>query len=243
MTHTYDIVGMYCAICVQKITEALQRVDGVLNAHVTLSPPRAVVQMQRHIPYSELNDTLNQVGAYRLTEQGSSVESLASTDTMEADDTSFSPLILTLAYLTGTVALVAWTTRDFTLHSLMTWFMGGFFLIFSFFKLLDLHGFVGAYRSYDIIAKASPTWAYAYPFVELALGVGYVANWNPTILNSATLVVMLIGSIGVLRALFRRIAIRCACLGMVLKLPMTKVTLIEDLGMAVMAAIMLVIAR
>lgn len=243
MTHTYEIAGMHCASCVQRITEALQRVEGVLKAHVTLSPPRAVVQMQRHIPFSELNDTLNQVGAYRLTEQGSSVESLASTATTEADDTSFFPLILILAYLTGTVALVAWTTRDFTLHSLMTWFMGGFFLIFSFFKLLDLNGFVGAYRSYDIVAKASPTWAYSYPFVELALGVGYIANWNPAILNSVTLVVMLIGSIGVLRALFRRIAIRCACLGTVLKLPMTKVTLVEDLGMAVMAAIMLVIAR
>jgi len=93
------------------------------------------------------------------------------------------------------------------------------------------------------VAKSFPVWGYAYPFVELALGVGYVLNWNPLALNTITLLVMLIGSVGVLRALLRRTAIRCACLGTVLKLPMTKVTLLEDLGMAGMAAAMLTIAR
>lgn len=243
MTHTYDIAGMHCANCVQKITDALQRVDGVLKAQVTLSPPQAVVEMQHHVSDSRLNDALRQAGPYRLAGEQSSAEDASATVGGETDDTSIFPLVLIVAYLIGTIALIAWTTRDFTLHSLMTWFMGGFFLVFSFFKLLDLNGFVDAYRSYDILAKASPAWAYAYPFIELALGVGYVANWNPVILNSVTLIVMLIGSIGVLRALLRRSAIRCACLGTALKLPMTTVTLMEDLGMAAMAAVMLVISR
>jgi len=38
---------------------------------------------------------------------------------------------------------------------------------------------------------------------------------------------------------FKR-AIRCACLGPVLKLPMTKVTLVEDLGMAAMLVLLTV---
>jgi hypothetical protein len=54
-----------------------------------------------------------------------------------------------------------------------------------------------------------------------------------------TLILMLIGSIGVLRALLDNRAIRCACLGTALNLPMTTVTLVEDLGMAAMAAAML----
>lgn len=243
MTHMYDIIGMHCANCVQRITDALQRVDGVLKAHVTLSPSRAVVETRHHVPDAELNDALGQAGAYRLAGEHTSTEGLPAVGDAWKDDTSIFPLVLIVAYLVGTVTLIAWTTRDSSLHSLMTWFMGGFFLIFSFFKLLDLNGFVNAYRLYDILAKASPTWAYVYPFVELALGVGYVANWNSAILNSVTLVLMLIGSIGVLRALLRRSTIRCACLGTALKLPMTKVTLIEDLGMAAMAAIMLVISR
>ncbi len=243
MTHTYDIIGMHCANCVQRITDAIQRVDGVLKAHVTLAPPRAVVEMRHHVSDSELNDALKQAGAYRLAGEQTSAEGLSATVDAGARDTSIFPLVLIVAYLVGTVTLIGWTTRDFSLHSLMTWFMGGFFLVFSFFKLLDLNGFVEAYRSYDVLAKASPAWAYAYPFVELALGVGYVANWNPAVLNSITLILMLIGSIGVLRALLRRSAIRCACLGTALKLPMTTVTLMEDLGMAAMAAFMLVISR
>jgi hypothetical protein len=118
--------------------------------------------------------------------------------------------------------------------------MAGFFLVFSFFKLLNLRGFSEAYQSYDVVARVWPSWGYIYPFLELALGVSYLANWNPIITNLATLGLMLVGAIGVFRTLWDGKAIRCACLGTVLNLPMTKVTLIEDLGMAAMAILMLV---
>jgi hypothetical protein len=64
-----------------------------------------------------------------------------------------------------------------------------------------LRGFVDAYRSYDLVARAVPTWGWAYPFVELALGVAYLLNFQPRLTNWATLVVMLVGAVGVLRAL------------------------------------------
>ena len=57
--------------------------------------------------------------------------------------------------------------------------------------------------------------------------------------NIITLVLMLVGAAGVLNALLNKQAIRCACLGTALNLPMTKVTLVEDLTMAVMAGVML----
>jgi hypothetical protein len=59
--------------------------------------------------------------------------------------------------------------------------------------------------------------------------------------NSVTLVLMLVGAAGVLKALLDKRAIRCACLGTALNLPMTTVTLVEDLTMAAMAAGMLVL--
>ncbi|HYF54378.1 MAG TPA: MauE/DoxX family redox-associated membrane protein, partial [Salinarimonas sp.] len=122
---------------------------------------------------------------------------------------------------------------------LMLDFMAGFFLVFSFFKLLDLRGFADAYRSYDVIARRSRLWALAYPFVELALGVAYLLRWQLTVVNAVTLVLMIVGSVGVVRALLQKNRIRCACLGTALNLPMTTVTLVEDLGMAAMAALML----
>lgn len=107
--------------------------------------------------------------------------------------------------------------------------------------MLDLRGFADAYRSYDVVARVRPTWGLIYPFVELALGAAYLLNLNPFVTNLATLMIMLVGAIGVLQALLDKRAIRCACLGTALNLPMTTITLVEDLGMAAMAAAMLTI--
>ena len=117
--------------------------------------------------------------------------------------------------------------------------MAGFFLVFSFFKLLDLTAFADSYQMYDVIAARSRGYALAYPFIELVLGVAYVVRFEPVLTNAVTLVVMLVGAYGVLKSLLAGRKIRCACLGAVLNLPMTYVTLVEDALMAVMAAAML----
>ena len=48
-------------------------------------------------------------------------------------------------------------------------FMGGFFLTFSFFKMLDLKGFSDSYQMYDIIAQRFKTWGIIYAFMETFL--------------------------------------------------------------------------
>ncbi|MEM7628395.1 MAG: hypothetical protein AAF356_03130 [Planctomycetota bacterium] len=50
---------------------------------------------------------------------------------------------------------------------------------------------------------------------------------------------MLVGAAGVLEARPDKRAIRCACLGTPLNLPMPKATLVEDLTMAAMTGMML----
>ena len=94
----------------------------------------------------------------------------------------------------------------------MRHFMAGFFIVFSFFKLLDPPGFVSAYRGYDLVARRVPAWGWAYPFVELALGVAYLLAWAPVVTNIITLVLMLVGAGGVLKALLNKRAIRLAIL-------------------------------
>jgi hypothetical protein len=59
-------------------------------------------------------------------------------------------------------------------------------------------------------------------------------------LSWIALALSLIGAVGVIRANLSRQTIECACLGTVFKLPMSVVTVVENLGMAVMAAWMLV---
>ncbi|MBA3482160.1 MAG: cation transporter [Pirellulales bacterium] len=242
MRHTYALTGMHCQSCVNKTGAALRAVPHVTSATVTLSPPQAVVEMSQHVPTERLDQAVRQAGDYRLNDAPSelaSASTAAMADTGDSPKESLYPLFLIVGYIAGTVALIAYAVDTWSPEALMQWFMAGFFLVFSFFKLLDLRGFADAYRSYDIVARAWPAWAWAYPFVELALGIAYLISFAPLATNFVTLVVMFVGAVGVLKALLDRRAIRCACLGTALNLPMTKVTLIEDLGMAAMAAAML----
>jgi hypothetical protein len=119
-------------------------------------------------------------------------------------------------------------------------FMGGFFLVFSFFKMLDIRGFAGSFRMYDPIAKAVPPYSFAYPFIELALGAAYIARFQLPIVHVVTLVVMTVGAVGISVQLARGRAIKCACLGTVIDLPLGRISLIEDVLMAAMALAMLV---
>ncbi|MFT5179555.1 MAG: hypothetical protein ACI9GH_000581 [Candidatus Paceibacteria bacterium] len=122
----------------------------------------------------------------------------------------------------------------------MRLFMGGFFLIFGALKLIKLKAFADAYQMYDIIAMRSKAYAHVYPFIEVTLGILFIANVKPLLTNWITLVVMLVSAVGVYIKLRKKEKIMCACLGTVFKVPMTWVTLFEDLLMAVMAIIMII---
>ncbi len=121
----------------------------------------------------------------------------------------------------------------------MQHFMAAFFLVFSFFKLLNLKGFAESYQMYDIVAKRFNGWAFIYPFIELALGLAFLLNFNVVLTNSVTFLVMGISIIGVLQSVLNKKQIQCACLGAVFNLPMSTITIIEDLLMIGMSAWML----
>lgn len=150
------------------------------------------------------------------------------------------PLLLVLVYLLGFVAGVEFLAGKFDESRAMSNFMGGFFVVFSFFKMLDIAAFAQSYRSYDLITAAFAPYGYAYPFIELVLGVAYLFQLVPLLTNVVTLVLMIIGVAGVLRALVQRRQIQCACLGTVFNLPMSSVTLAEDAVMGVMALLAIV---
>jgi hypothetical protein len=121
----------------------------------------------------------------------------------------------------------------------MMGFMAGFYIVFGAFKLLDVPAFARSYAQYDIIAKYVPAWGYAYPFVELALGFGFLFWFDMRVLSWIALVLSVLGTIGALQVIQKKQTIECACLGTVFKLPMSVVTIIENLGMAAMAGWML----
>jgi hypothetical protein len=122
----------------------------------------------------------------------------------------------------------------------MVYFMGVFFVLVATLKLADWRGFVHAFSMYDILAKRSKQYAWLYPLIELFLGVSYLLKWNIRGAAFVTLVLVIIGTIGVTKNLLSKNKVQCACLGTLIKIPLTKVTLIEDVVMGIMAIMLLV---
>ena len=232
----YSITGMHCKSCVSKTESALRSVPGVESAHVTLNPPEATIETSRPVTTEVLNEAVRAAGNFRLSDIANASPNQAGESQPKK---SLYPLFLIVGYIAGAVAVFMFAAGHPSWHEAMRLFMAGFFLVFSFFKFLDLRGFAETYQTYDIAARAWPAWAFIYPFAELALGVSYLAELNPLATNVATLALMLIGAAGVFRAILNKKAIRRACLGTALILPLTTITLVEDLGMAAMASVML----
>lgn len=159
------------------------------------------------------------------------------------ENESYAPLFIIVGLITAVTVVLALKDQlngVFNWQTVMMNFMAGFFLIFSGFKLLDLKGFAEGYATYDILAQKAFGYGYIYPFIELVLGLLYLLRVDSPLLNIVTFVVMGFSGIGVALKLARKEPFHCACLGTFLKVPLTKVTLIEDFGMALMALVMLV---
>ena len=239
MDKSFTLSGMHCGACVGRATKALSGFAD--KVQVTLDPPRAVLRgVHSDASLEVMQIALAGAGKYTIAATAPTFGVNTAADVGEGFLATYKPLLLIVGFLVGVTWLINAQTLGRHWHEWMSDFMAGFFLVFSFFKLLNLSGFVQAYRGYDLVAAKSAAYAWAYPFIELALGVAYLTRWQPQITHWATLVVMLISAVGVLNALRKRQLIECACLGTVFRLPMSKVTLIEDLSMALMAAVMLV---
>ena len=121
----------------------------------------------------------------------------------------------------------------------MHYVMGIFLCQFSLLKLFNISGFADGFQMYDLIAKRSRAYALAYPLIELALGLALLSFLYPVLTYLIIIVVMLIGTISVVKALREGLDINCPCMGTILNVPLSTVTLTEDAGMGIMALIML----
>lgn len=147
---------------------------------------------------------------------------------------------LVLVSALAATALVSGTARD-GMAGWMHFYMGIFLLVFALLKLFDLEGFKDGFAMYDIIAKRSSAYGYVYPFIELGLGLAFLAFIAPTAVYLLTILVFGVGAVGVVTALREGLDIECPCMGNVLSVPLSTVTLTEDGLMIVMAAILLLL--
>ncbi len=151
---------------------------------------------------------------------------------------TYKPLLIIIGMILLPVVVLAIFNSNFDWRQSMAQFMAGFFLVFSGFKLLDLSGFAEGYSTYDLLARRWRTYGYIYPFLELGLGLSYLLGPSPTTLW-ATIGLMTLSGVGVVLEVAKGKKVNCVCLGTVIDVPLTTVTIIEDFGMAAMALVML----
>ena len=145
---------------------------------------------------------------------------------------------LVMLFIAG-VSYVVSSSGDFRMSSYMQSFMAVFFFVFGGFKLIKLREFAYGFQSYDIIAKRSLVYSYSYPFLQLAFGFLYLFAADLALVHIVVLLVSLVSAVGVIKALNSKNKIHCVCLGNVIKLPLSTISFVEDFGMAIMAAAML----
>jgi copper chaperone CopZ len=230
MKITYSVAGMHCESCLKKIEAQIR--PYVKEIQVTLNPPRALMTMESALSLDSLNEELKKIGKYSFVEE-SELKDAPSGDVKSWLKT-YQPLLVIVLMIT-LVSAQSWPDRE----ACMLNFMAGFFIVFGSFKLFDLAGFKSAFSTYDLLAQKWSSYGLVYPFLELLLGFAFLTKYHINFALWGSIVLMGFGSFGVINALRQNKQIRCACLGTSLKLPMSTITLIEDLVMVIMSIMML----
>jgi len=234
MIRTYTINGMTCEGCVAKVTYLLEQHSNISLAKIELKNNTATLTVEKEIAIDELRRLFEAHPKYTIAFSNSNEDKQN-----KRVFTTYKPLLLIFLFIAATTAIVSIDNGKIDVMLWMQYFMAGFFIVFSFFKFLNLTGFAESYAMYDILAKRVKVYGLVYPFIELILGAAYLTGFEPTITYIATICIMGFSSIGVIQSVLDKKKIRCACLGAVFNLPMSMVTIIENLIMVLMALIML----
>ena len=234
MIRTYTINGMTCEGCVAKVTYLLEQHSNISLAEIELKNNTATLTVEKEIAVDELRRLFEAHPKYTIAFSNSNEDKQN-----KRVFTTYKPLLLIFLFIAATTAIVSIDNGKIDVMLWMRYFMAGFFIVFSFFKFLNLTGFAESYAMYDILAKRVKVYGLIYPFIELILGAAYLTGFEPTITYIATICIMGFSSIGVIQSVLDKKKIRCACLGAVFNLPMSMVTIIENLIMVLMALIML----
>ena len=243
MNQTYKIEGMTCNNCKASVEKYLNALPQISHVTIDLAKGEANITMDKHLAAEVLQNALPE--KFTVSEKdGGNVVAATNAPSKSLEKSlektklqQLKPLLLILFYITSAGVLLHY--KDWSWHEFMLDFMGLFYIVFSFFKMLDLKGFPESFKMYDPLAKRLPIYGWIYPFIETALGLMFLMRYEVHLALVVTLVVLGITTIGVTKTLMDKKSIRCACLGTALKLPMTEATFIENTIMIVMAALML----
>ena len=232
MRSILQISGMTCEGCKSSVENKLSSLDGVDNVKVDLARGQAVIYSKNPVSFSLIIETLPPKYSL-INEQDINLDTHGEATIKGSKIKQLKPLFIILGYIF--IASILLNYKNWNSSNAMLDFMGLFYIIFSFFKILDVKGFSMSFRMYDPLAKQAPIYGYIYPFIEVILGMMFLIRFEVNIALILTLIVLGITTIGVTQTLINKRSIKCACLGTTLNLPMTEATFIENALMIIMA--------
>ncbi len=233
----YTIDGMTCESCVKTVTDMISSIPDISSVKVNLKDKTANILSTRKIELTEVRKSLSENTKYSVSEfqPAAKRSNVAAGEAKKSILKIYKPLITVFAFILLTSLAHQFSLGKFDAHLLMNHMMAGFFIGFSFFKFLDLKEFSESFSSYDPIAQRWLFYGYTYPFIELALGLLFISGKQLRLANAGTIIVLFVTTYGVYKRLQTKSQFQCACLGTTFKLPLSNVTIAENVAMIVMA--------
>ena len=153
MKSTIKISGMTCNSCKSTVESKLSSLDGVYDVQVDLTNSEAIIYSKNPISFSLISDSLP--SKYNVVGNGQ----VQDNDIIKSSKIKqLKPLFIIFGYISITSILLNF--KDWNLTNAMLDFMGLFYIIFSFFKIIDIKGFSTSFRMYDPLAKKITIYGY-----------------------------------------------------------------------------------
>ena len=124
--------------------------------------------------------------------------------------------------------------NNINLNELMNNTMASILFIFGSLKLYNLNKFSNIFSKYNIISKKIPLYSYLYPFIEIILSVNLFFKYEINLTYIIIGILMIISLISVIISIIKGEKLRCGCLGSFFHIPLSYVTISENVIMLFM---------
>lgn len=235
--NTYKVQGMTCDDCVQTIKTKLELENEITEVNISLSESKLTVISNKNYEPEDLNKIIKNVGNYYIEnnksnkyKQGNLIDYIK----------TYKPILLALFFVV-LLAVISSIERSFSYKEFFRLYMGYFFIIFSFLKLQNIKQFALSFSKYDPISQKFFKFGIIYPFLELLLGILFILNFLGLTINILTIIIFIPQTIGVIIKLKNNEKISCACVGTSTEIPISNLTILENIIMCLMAIYMIAV--
>ena len=236
--NTYKVQGITCDDCVQTIKTKLELENEITEVNISLSESKLTVISNKNYEPEDLNKIIKNVGNYYIEnnksnkyKQGNLIDYIK----------TYKPILLALFFVI-LLAVISSIERSFSYKEFFRLYMGYFFIIFSFLKLQNIKQFALSFSKYDPISQKFFKFGIIYPFLELLLGILFILNFLGLTINILTIIIFIPQTIGVIIKLKNNEKISCACVGTSTEIPISNLTILENIIMCLMAIYMIAVS-